>query len=193
MNSTSRPAWTILSPLVSPPFAPASRKQEPPVYGAGRPTQHKLLRCEAAEIQQREKIIILALPCPRPRPNALPGPRGPGRTWGRRGVDLPGPPYPHSSAPSSYLCLALVSVPGSVSLGAPAVVLVFLSFAGSPCPLSAPEWAALPCPDPEVVLLPAPAFCPAPYLSPVPPPLASAHRPPMQHTPLAHLPPSLLL
>ena len=77
-------------------------------------------------------------------------------TWsgvGRRGTTLPTPLCLRSSASSSYLYLVLVSVPGSVSPGAPAAVFVSSSSPGSPCSFSASEWAALPCPDPEVVQL----------------------------------------
>ena len=67
-------------------------------------------------------------------------------TWsgvGRRGAELPTPLCLRSSASSSYLYLALVSVPGSVSPGAPAAVFVSPSSPGSPCSFSASEWAAL--------------------------------------------------
>ena len=63
-------------------------------------------------------------------------------TWsgvGRRGAELPTPLCLRSSASSSYLYLALVSVPGSVSPGAPAAVFVSPSSPGSPCSFSASE------------------------------------------------------
>ena len=75
---------------------------------------------------------------------------------GRRGAELPTPLCLRSSASSSYLYLALVSVPGSVSPGAPAAVFVSPSSPGSPCSFSASEWAAPPCPDPEVAQPPVP-------------------------------------
>ena len=110
--------------------------------------------------------------------------------------------------------LVLVSVPGSVSLGAPAAMFVSPFLPGSPCSFSASEWAALPYPDPEVVLLsvsdlssgtlpqphPVPSFLylPAPYavhppcsLGPLPP-VAGTH---WQHCTVspsldkAHIPP----
>ena len=86
------------------------------------------------------------------RPGAL-------RTWDRDGQGHTGAEYPYAA--SSYSSLALVSVPGSMSRspGAPAVVLISPSLPGSPCPFSAPEWAALPGSDPEVVLPVLPVSC----------------------------------
>ena len=94
-------------------------------------------------------------------------------TWsgvGRRGTTLPTPPCLRSSASSSYLYLVLVSVPGSVSPGAPAAVFVSSSSPGSPCSFSASEWAALPCPDPEVVQLPVSDLSSGPLPQPHPAP-----------------------
>ena len=94
-------------------------------------------------------------------------------TWsgvGRRGTELPTPLCLRSSASSSYLYLALVSVPGSVSPGAPAAVFVSPSSPGSPCSFSASEWAAPPCPDPEVAQPPVPGLSSGPPPQPHPAP-----------------------
>ena len=81
-------------------------------------------------------------------PKKAPRARGIWSVVGRRGTELPTPPCLNSSASSSYLYLAPVSVPGSVSPGAPAAVLVSPSLPGSPRSFSASEWVALPCPGP---------------------------------------------
>ena len=54
--------------------------------------------------------VILALPCPKPRPSALPGPVGVWSGMGRRGAVYPGPPCLHSPASPACLGLALVFV-----------------------------------------------------------------------------------
>ena len=97
-------------------------------------------------------------------------------TWsgvGRRGAKLPTPLCLRSSASSSYSYLVLASVPGSVSPGAPAAVFVSPSSPGSPCSFSASEWAAPPCPDPEVAQPPVPGLSSGPPPGPQPHPAPS--------------------
>ena len=78
--------------------------------GGGQMTPHfRLLR-------HKKKNVWL---CPAPGRGRTPGPVGPGRTWGGAGAELRTPPCLRSSAPSSYLYLALVSVPGLMG-GTPA-------------------------------------------------------------------------
>ena len=136
---------------------------------------------------------MLALSCPRPRPNALPGPVGPGRAWGGAG--------------QHYLPL-FVSVLRphlltyiwcwSRCLGRCHRVLPLLcsshhaSSPGSPCSFSASEWAALPCPDPEVVQLPVSDLSSGPLPQPHPAPsFLCLWAPYAEHPPcsLGHLPP----
>ena len=116
-------------------------------------------------------------------------------TWsgvGRRGTTPPTPLCLRSSASSSYLYLVLVSVPGSVSPGAPAAVFVSSSSPGSPCSFSASEWAALPCPDPEVVQLPVSDLSSGPLPQPHPAPSFLCLQAPYAVHPLARLVPSFL-
>ena len=116
----------------------------------------------------KKKCVGFALP----QAEAERPPRARG-TWsgvGRRGAELPTPLCLRSSASSSYLYLALVSVPGSVSPGAPAAVFVSPSSPGSPCSFSASEWAAPPCPDPEVAQPPVPDLSSGPPPQPHPAP-----------------------
>ena len=99
-----------------------------------------------------------------------------------------------------------VSVPGSVSPGdtqssftgglspgAPAAVFISSSSLGSPCSFSTSEWAALPCPGPEVVQLPVSDLSSALSLSPIPPLFLVPMGPLCSTPPLALLVPSLLL
>ncbi len=120
--------------------------------------------------QARSKKKCVGSVLPQAEAERPPRARG---TWsgvGRRGTTLPTPLCLRSSASSSYLYLVLVSVPGSVSPGAPAAVFVSSSSPGSPCSFSASEWAALPCPDPEVVQLPVSDLSSGPLPQPHPSP-----------------------
>ena len=67
------------------------------------------LKFEVQGLQVLRKKVMLALPCPRPRPNALPGPVGAWSGVGRRGPVLFSPPCPRSWVPSSCLYPVLVT------------------------------------------------------------------------------------
>ena len=80
-----------------------------------------------------------------------------------------------------------------MSPGAPAAVFVSPSSPGSPCSFSASEWAAPPCPDPEVAQLPVPDLSLRPSPSAPSRPLFLVPTGPLCSTPpVARLVPSLL-
>ena len=135
---------------------------------------------------------MLALSCPRPRPNALPGPVGPGRAWGGAGQNYlplfvsvllshllayiwrwsryPGRCHQTLPLPSAFLRPHRALPASLLRLGKPLRLVPVM------------RWrCCLPF-----------ASLPTPHSGPVPPPLAT-HWPPTWHTHLRHLAPSLFL